>query len=228
MSSRVATSGPRGGAAGIPAARHNVWVRTHGWAGATPPTDDDEASKRIVVAAGELMDAGAGGVNIRQVAQRLGVARQTVYRYFPDTKALLSATAQHATDEFLADLARSLQGLTDPADAIVEAIALTFERLRQHRRFGLLFAEAEHGRFTAEVTSPQAIAMGRVIVEHLDVDWAAHGWVEDDMDELVEVMLRFVQSLLVDPRELTRTPVELREFLHRWIGVAIAAKSINP
>ena len=199
-------------------------MRTHGWGGATPPGDDDEAARRIVVAAGELMDSGAAGVNIRQVAQKLGVARQTVYRYFPDTNALLAATAEHATDEFLTDLARSLAGQTEPSRAVVEAIATTFERLRENRRFSLLFTRNGTGRFSAEVTSPQAVALGRVIVEHLDVDWAAHGWGDEDINELVEVMLRFVQSLLLDPPNPGRTPAQLRGFLQRWVGVAVDSR----
>lgn len=207
-------------------ARDNEWVRTHGWAGLMPPADDNEATKRIVIAAGELMDSGATEVNIRQVAQKLGIARQTVYRYFPNTQALLAATAQHATDEFLDDLTRSLEGLTEPSHAIVEAIALTFERLREHRRFGLLFARPENAKFTAEVTAARSIAIGRVIVDHLAIDWAAHGWTDADMNELVEIMLRFVQSLLVDPGDPLRSPAELRAFLHRWVGTAIEAKAL--
>ncbi len=206
-------------------ARHNEWVRTHGWAGLIPPADDDEAAKRIIAAAGELMESGATDVNIRQVAQKLGIARQTVYRYFPNSQALLVATAQHATNEFLDSLTRALEGLAKPSHAIVEAIALTFERLRENRRFALLFTEPETTELTAEVTAAPSIAIGRVIVDHLSFDWGAHGWTDADMNELVEVMLRFVQSLLVDPGDPPRSPEELRAFLHRWVGTAIEAKT---
>ena len=200
-------------------------MRTHGWAGLIPPADDDEAATRIIAAAGELMESGATDVNIRQVAQKLGIARQTVYRYFPNSQALLVATAQHATNEFLDDLARSLEGLTEPSHAIVEAVALTFERLQDNRRFALLFVQPDNTELTAEVTATRSIAIGRVIVDHLPIDWAGHGWTDADMNELVEVMLRFVQSLLVDPGAPPRPPNELRAFLHRWVGTAIEAKS---
>lgn len=197
-------------------------MRTHGWAGSTP-ADDDEAVKRIVVAAGELIDAGSGTINIRQVAQQLGISRQTVYRYFPDADAVVRAAAEHVTDEFLNGLADSLRGLTDPAQAVVEGIVITHERLQTNPRFSMLFAPPERGRHIAEVTSAQAISLGRVIVEQFDVDWAEHGWVDEDLDELVETMLRTVQSLLVDPGHPPRSTDELRGYLRRWIAPAIQA-----
>ncbi|MFW0785290.1 TetR/AcrR family transcriptional regulator [Gordonia sp. CPCC 206044] len=202
-------------------------MRTHGWAGSTP-VDDDEAAKRIVMAAGELIDDGVTSVNIRQIAQKLSISRQTVYRYFPDTDALVRAAAEHATDEFLRGLADSLRGLTDPAEATVEGIAVTYERLRAHRRFGILFAPAENGRFIAVVTSPEAITLGKVIVEQFDVDWDQFGWTADDLDELVEMMLRMVQSLLADAGDPPRSPAELRRYLHRWVAPAIQGRCRPP
>lgn len=203
-------------------------MRTHGWAGLIPPADDNEASERIIAAAGELMESGATDVNIRQVAQTLGISRQTVYRYFPNSQALLVATAQHATNEFLSDLSQALEGLADPPHAIVEAIAQTFERLRENRRFAVLFAQPNSTEATAEVTAAPSIATGRVIVDQLPFDWAALGWTDADMNELVEVMLRFVQSLLLDPGDPPRSSGELRAFLHRWVGAAIEAKIPTP
>src|SRR6188472_2704176 len=109
-------------------------MRTHGWAGEAP-TSDDEAVERILRATGEIIDAGADEPSILRVAQKVGVTRQTVYRYFDSTDALLQATAEYATAEFLAGLAASMRGIVDPAAAVVEGIALTLERLRANPRF---------------------------------------------------------------------------------------------
>ena len=64
-------------------------------------------------------------------------------------------------------------------------------------------------------------------MDHLAIDRAVHGWTDAHMNELVEIMLRFVQSLLVDPGDPLRSPAELRAFLHRWVGTAIESKVLS-
>ncbi|MBY8857188.1 TetR/AcrR family transcriptional regulator [Nocardia sp. CA2R105] len=192
-------------------------MRTHGWAGATPASDE-EAIARILRAAGEVIDAGGQDLSILKVAERLGVTRQTVYRYFPGTDALLQATATNATGELLDELAEALRGITDPADAVVEGIALTLERLHSHKRFGLLFAAPGHGRFAPEVTSEIALRTGRHILDRFDIDWTGLGWGDRDLDELAEHMLRTLQSFIIDPGHPPRSAPDLRAYLHRWVA----------
>lgn len=192
-------------------------MRTHGWAGETP-TSDDEAVERILRATGEIIDAGVAEPNILRVAQKVGVTRQTVYRYFDSTDALLQATAEFTTAEFLTGLAASMRGIADPAAAVVEGIALTLERLRANPRFSLIFTLESRGKYISAVTSDKARSLGRSIVEGLDVEWAEHGWTADDLDELTEHMLRTVQSFIVDPGDPPREGIELRSYLWRWVA----------
>lgn len=206
----------------LPNSTESDVVRTHGWSGYTP-ADDNEAAERIITAAAELIDGGVTDISILQVAKSLGIARTTVYRYFPDAQAMVRATAERATQQFLDGLADGLAGISDPAEASIEAIALTTERLRAHRRFGLLFAMGGRGESLQVVTSSAALSAGRTIVGQFDVDWTARGWSPEEIDELVELMLRLVQSLLADPGEPQRSPGELRNYLHRWIAPAITA-----
>ena len=80
----------------------------------------------------------APNFRIADVARTLGVTRQTVYRYFPSTEALLIAAAVHAASGFLDRLAAHLHGITDPADAITEAVATALEWLPEDKHIGLL------------------------------------------------------------------------------------------
>ncbi|MGW4368737.1 TetR/AcrR family transcriptional regulator [Nocardia takedensis] len=190
-------------------------MRTHGWAGDTP-ADDTEAVARIVRAACAIIDADERDLSISKVAGRLGVTRQTVYRYFPSTDALLKAAANDTTAEFLDGLADALRGITDPTEAVVEGIAVTLERLRANPRFALLFQHSGDGRFVLEVTSEAAVQAGRHIVERFDVDWASHGWGGADLDQLTEHMLRTLQSFILDPGQPPRSGAALRDYLRRW------------
>ena len=112
-------------------------MRTHGWSGSAPATDE-EAIARILDAAGKAIDAHGADFSIADVARTLGVTRQTVYRYFPSTDALLVAAAVHAASGFLDRLAAHLQGITDPADAVAEAVATALEWLPEDKHLGLL------------------------------------------------------------------------------------------
>jgi hypothetical protein len=68
-----------------------------------------------------------------------------------------------------------------------------------------------------------AISFGRSILQRFDVDWAAAGFAEGRLDELVEIMLRTLQSLIVDPGRPPRTGLELRRFLEDWIAPSVRA-----
>lgn len=198
-------------------------MRTHGWAGSTP-ADDAEAVERIVRGAGELIEAGQV-VNVHRLAGHLGVTRQTLYRYFPDTAAIVRAVAASATTDFLTGLSTALEGITDPADAVVEGIAVTVESLRSNRRFALLFDSTESSRPIDAVTSEGAIDMGRAVLESVDVEWHEAGWTDLELDELVEFMLRMLQSLIIDPGDPARTGESLRAFLRRWVAPALGFPS---
>jgi AcrR family transcriptional regulator len=72
------------------------------------------------------------------VARALGVTRRTVYRYFPSTDALLVAASVPAADDFQNRLEAHLQGITDPVEAVTEAIATALEWLPKDKLLGLL------------------------------------------------------------------------------------------
>ena len=103
-------------------------MRTHGWSGAKPASDE-EAIARILAAAGKAIEERGADFSISDVARSVGVTRQTVYRYFPSTEALLVAAAVRAVDGFLQRLADHVAGITDPADAVTEAVATALEWL---------------------------------------------------------------------------------------------------
>ena len=150
-------------------------MRTHGWAGSAPPSDD-EAVARILAAAGNAIDERGADISIADVARTLGVTRQTVYRYFPSTDALLVAAAEHAAIDFLDRLADHLQGITDPVDAVTEAIATALEWLPKDKHIGLLIVPGRADAYTESVTSDVALQFANSMVRRFDVDWAAAGF----------------------------------------------------
>ena len=195
-------------------------MRTHGWSGSAPATDE-EAIARILDAAGQAIDAQGAEFSIADIARTLGVTRQTVYRYFPSTDALLVAAAVHAASGFQDRLATHLRGITDPADAVAEAVATTLEWLPQDKHLGLLLMPGQPNPHTESVTSDVAQDFARSMLRQFDVDWAGLGYTDKDLDQLAEHLLRIIQSFVIDPGRPPRQGDELRDYLRRWVGSAI-------
>lgn len=197
-------------------------ARRRGWGG-NPPHTDEEASRRIIAAAVELVAQTGSAVSLADVATALGVIRQTVYRYFPTADALMRAVAIASVDDFLNRLTEHVHGIHDPADALAEGAVYTLDAVARSPHLGaMLSSSSAHNR---EMASEEAQAFGMRMIERFDVDWTQHGYDEAALRELVEFTLRIMLSFVVAPNEPDRSPDELRRFLRRWLGEAVAAQS---
>jgi AcrR family transcriptional regulator len=195
-------------------------VRSHGWSGNAPATDE-EAIDRIIDAANAIVAERGPSLRIADVARALGVTRQTVYRYFPSAESLLIVSAMRSANGFLDQLAAHLSELSEPAEAMVEGVAFAAEQLAGDRQMDHLMTVRTQSGSSAMLTSDTAMSFGRSMLHQLNVDWDKHGYDEAALDELAEIGLRTLHSLLVDPGQPARDGIELRRFLARWLGPAI-------
>ncbi|WAC94137.1 TetR/AcrR family transcriptional regulator [Mycobacterium sp. Aquia_213] len=196
-------------------------MRSHGWAGNTPASDE-EAIERILDAADKIIDERGSAMRIADVARALGVTRQTVYRYFPGTQALLVASAMRSADGFLDHLAAHLKGITDPVQAVTESFAFAVEQLASDNQLEVVLNRRHRGGQTISIVSDTALAFGRSMLHRFDIDWEQHGFDDAGLDELNEFTLRLLHSFLADPGRPPRSGTDLRRYLIRWIGPAIA------
>ncbi len=72
------------------------------------------------------------------------------------------------------------------------------------------------------IISDTALAFGRSMFHRYDIDWEHYGFDEAGLDELNEFSLRVLHSFLSDPGRPPRNGADLRRYLTRWIGPAIA------
>lgn len=199
-------------------------MRTRGWSG-NVPASDEEAVARILQATRQTIDERGEQTSIADVARTLGVTRQTVYRYFPSTEELLTATAADGAGAFLDQLAEALAGMTDPGEAVAEGVALTLERLPVDPYLGLLLRTQQASAFAVTVTTDTGRSFGHSLLERLDVDWT--GFDDQGIDDIIEMVLRTLQSFILAP--LPAPGEELRRLLRRWIAPAVsAARSATP
>jgi len=195
-------------------------MRSRGWAGVTPASDE-EAISRILTAVDEEFAENGSAIRLADVARRLGVTRQTVYRYFPNADALLIASSMRAVNGFIDQVAAHVSGLHDLVIAVVESVAFGVERLSGDPQLENLLARRDEGEAVTSLTSDTAIAFCLSVFHRLGVDWTLHGFHDTALRELAEMTLRTVQSMLIDPGQTPRTGIALRRFVARWLGPAI-------
>ena len=197
-------------------------ARRRGWGG-DPPSSDEEAASRIVAAAVELIGRTGSEINVAEVAESLGVIRQTVYRYFPSSDALMRAAAMASVDGFLDRLARHVGGLTDPVEALIEGVVYTLAEVRRTPQLGIVLSSTYSNPQPESLTSDEARGLGLTMIRRFDVEWERHGYDDDSLAELVEYLLRTMQSFFLSPGNPPRGDDELRAYLRRWMGPAILA-----
>ncbi len=193
-----------------------------GWRG-TPPVDDAAARARIVDAAIRSIERrGPKHTTLSDIAADLGVTRPTVYRHFASTDELLDAAAQSALGGWTARIGELTAGIVDPTELLVEAVASLIERLPDEPLLALLL-ETDRGRSVSRrMVLPDAIARSRIMLEHTGVDWASLGYRGTAMDELVEYLLRMIQSMVIAPSDPPRSSPALRSYLRRWIAPVLS------
>lgn len=200
--------------------------KRRGWGG-DPPATDEEAARRIVAAAVDLIAETGSTIAIADVAESLGVIRQTVYRYFPTADELMRAAAIASVDGFLDQLAEHVRGIDDPADAMTEGVLFTLDAVATIPHLALLMSAPSSAAQPGEVASPLAVEFGMRMITRFDVDWARYGYTDDGLRDLVEFTLRFMLSFFVAPNDPQRSPEDLRRFVRRWLGSAVLAQGVN-
>jgi AcrR family transcriptional regulator len=131
-------------------------MRSRGWAGATP-SSNEEAIARILDVVDEVLGEHESVLRLADVARRLGVTRQTAYHYFSNADALLIASAMRAVNGFIDQVVEHVRGLRDPVAAVVEIISFAVENLTGDPQLESLFTRRPDAEAAISLTSDTAI-----------------------------------------------------------------------
>jgi AcrR family transcriptional regulator len=190
------------------------------WSGDSPLRA--AASERLLDASHRcVVRDGVAAVSIASVALEAGVSRPTVYRYFKDRSALVSATLVRGGAELADSLDDHLRGVRGAAEMAIEAQLHVLDSISSNP----LLSEAWHASvidadIVADFTSARSVALARRGLDRLVVE---AGWSEREADEAVELMLRILLTLLIAPGKRS-DPAALRRFLERRLvpGLGLA------
>ncbi|MET8776898.1 helix-turn-helix domain-containing protein [Nocardia sp. NPDC004654] len=200
-------------------------MRRPAWNG-SPPRDHREARTRILDATMRSIDTrGAQRTNLTNIAEALGVTRQTVYRHFASTEELFTAVGFAALDHYVNRLLDHLVGVGDPAEFVIEAIAYTIERFPKDRYLTVLLTAGMPTAFSRRAMTEQSLDACRTVLTRSDIDWQRIGYGDEQLTELSEFVVRLMLSFIADPRPTVRGSTELRGFLRRWVAPAIREPS---
>ncbi|GAA0567361.1 TetR/AcrR family transcriptional regulator [Actinomadura livida] len=192
----------------------------HGWGG-RPPASDAEARQRIVDATARCIDRhGVTKTTLSDVANELGVTRQTVYRHFDRISDIIGEVAAQGAESFVDRLIAHLQGVGDPAEAVVEGMVFCVRTIPTEPRLSLLLQLGDSSAFSRGATTADTIAYGAKMLQRFPVDWAAAGIGEDDLNGLAEIIMRLLTSLLQHPSRPPQDETRLRALLDRWLAPA--------
>lgn len=165
-----------------------------------------EVRDAVLDAAWELaMTNGLAAVTMSRIAERAGIGRATLYKYFPDVQSILTAWHQRQIRHHLHHLAEVRDQQADPG-ARLEAVLLSYARI-QHQRA----AHTRHGGHGTELSTllhqgaqvTEAQAELRALIQGLLKDAARAGEVRTDVgsDELASYCLHALTAAGALPSE---------------------------
>ncbi|HEY6474675.1 MAG TPA: TetR/AcrR family transcriptional regulator [Acidimicrobiales bacterium] len=171
-------------------------VRADAFASRTfTPTEE-----RILIAAlGLIGRQGVQRLNMAQIADAAGVARGTLYRYFPSRDHVLAAAADYDEARFSAGLDEVLDSVTAPEARIGAFVTYAFDFIRSHPARGLF--ESEPG-FVLSYLLDHLPALRAELTERLGDALDTVPAVKEgdlDRDQLADVIVRLFASSWIIP-----------------------------
>lgn len=159
---------------------------------------------------------GLSATGMQDVAEAAGVARSTVYRYFPGRDDLLVATIKGEMEQLNARIQKKLARYPDPADQVVEGMIVAIKEIPRRPLLRAVFASEEDSRARQAVWSSDVIVQfGDELMAHVIRPAQRAGLLQDAVrpEVLVEWVYRLLLSFLTLPSNWIRTDAQLRATL---------------
>lgn len=118
-------------------------------------TTRDQARNRILEAARKLfLEKGFEAANLDEVAQRAGVAKGTIYRYFDSKAELYVEVLVWNGDAFVERMRQTLDPALSPPEQILETGRFYVRHYAEHPEYFRIFWAVENQRMIGELPEP--------------------------------------------------------------------------
>lgn len=163
------------------------------------------------------VERGISATGMKEVAQSAGMARSTLYRYFPGRDELLIATIKIEMSAFNKLIRKRLDGYQTPADQMVEGMIIAIRDIPKRPLLRAVFASEEDSRARRVIWSSDVmVSFGEELMAHVIRPAQQAGLLQDAVrpEVLVEWVYRLLLSFLTLPSNWVRTDADLRATLH--------------
>ena len=171
----------------------------------------------IAAAKSCYLASGISATGMKEVAISAGVARSTVYRYFPGRDDLLVATIKMEMERLNVRIRKKLARYPDPADQMVEGLIVAIKEVPRQPLLRAVFASEEDSRARKAVwNSDVIVGFGTELMDHVISPAREAGLLQDAVppEILVEWVYRLLLSFLTLPSNWVRSDAQLRTTLH--------------
>lgn len=183
----------------------------------------DEVAEALVEAGRELIEAfGIRRLRMEDVARQAGYGRATLYRRFATREELVRAVVDREVRLTLWAIAHHVAPIPDLRDRVVEAFAITLERVRANslvRRLLQIEPDLLLPHLTTGGTS--ALVIARVLMTRLLEEGRTRGELRHlDIEITAELLVRVAHSMLLTPEGPVAIddPQALRAFARTFIA----------
>ena len=163
------------------------------------------------------LSAGISATGMKEVAREAGIARSTLYRYFPGRDDLLVATIKREMEALNQKIRSKMDSLHDPADLVVEGLIVAIKEVPRNPLVRAVFASEEDSRARRVIWSSDVIVdFGEELMEDVIRPAGEAGILQDAVrpEILVEWVYRLLLSFLTLPSNWIKNDRELRATLH--------------
>ena len=181
-----------------------------------PEPQPDPVATILAAARRCYLARGISATGMQDVAESAGVARSTVYRYFPGRDDLLVATIKGEMEQLNARIRKKLAKFSDPADQVVEGMIVAIKEVPRRPLLRAVFASEEDSRARQAIWGSDVIVrFGEELMDHVIRPAQSAGLLQDAVppEVLVEWVYRLLLSFLTLPSNWIRTDAQLRATL---------------
>jgi TetR/AcrR family transcriptional regulator len=160
---------------------------------------------------------GISATGMKDVAASAGMARSTLYRYFPGRDELLVATIKGEMVDLNERIRKKMAKYHEPADLVVEGLIVAIKEVPRRPLLRAVFVSEEDSRARRVVWSSDVIvSFGEELMDHVIRPARDAGLLQDAVrpEILVEWVYRLLLSFLTLPSNWVKSDAQLRATLH--------------
>jgi TetR/AcrR family transcriptional regulator len=160
---------------------------------------------------------GISATGMKDVATSAGMARSTLYRYFPGRDELLVATIKGEMVDLNERIRKKMAKYHEPADLVVEGLIVAIKEVPRRPLLRAVFVSEEDSRARRVVWSSDVIvSFGEELMDHVIRPARDAGLLQDAVrpEILVEWVYRLLLSFLTLPSNWVKSDAQLRATLH--------------